>query len=159
MRLVANLFKSVEPQLNGRTLKGVGDYLPQVDALKTRARNTREWLEHVVRTSNFWDANFATRREAVAVDGYEGSHQLSHVFHGPIFTQQEAGFHEMHTLRFNAASYIVSADQDEVDLIHGPMALWPGDRLSREGITLQVMSVIDKSHALVEIVSTGVTGR
>lgn len=40
MGLVANLFKSVEIQLNGRTLERIADRLPQVDAFRTRTTNT-----------------------------------------------------------------------------------------------------------------------
>ena len=70
MGLAANLFKSAEVRLNGHTLERITERLPQIDALKTRMRNTGSWLDQVGKTTNFWEPDFYKRREQVCVDGY-----------------------------------------------------------------------------------------
>ena len=47
MGFAANLFKSVEVQLNGQTLERISERLPQIDALKTRLQNASGWLQQV----------------------------------------------------------------------------------------------------------------
>jgi len=159
MGLAANLFQSAEVQVNGQTVERIAGHLPQIDALKTRTQNTRGWLEHVGRTTNFWDTDFSCRREMLAVDGYERVTQVQEPVYGPALTQVQAGFQPDHTLRYHAGSYILSADHDDVDFVAGPMALRVGDRLSRDNLSLEVTSVIDATHALTKIVHTDAVGR
>ena len=50
MGLAANLFKSVELQLNGHTVERISERLLQIDALKTRLNNTHGWLQNLGKT-------------------------------------------------------------------------------------------------------------
>ena len=160
--LAANLFKSAEVQLNGHTLERIAERLPQIDALKTRMNNTGSWLDQVGKSTNFWNADFASRRESIAVDGYTGVNPLHGPEYGPMLTQEQAGFDANHLLRYNANSFIVTVDDNgmgAVDILNGPMALRPGDRLLRGDSALEVLSVVDATHCLALFVKSNQVGR
>ena len=161
MGLAANLFKSVELRLNGHTVERVSERLPQIDALKTRMGNTGAWLHQVGKTTNFWGADFATRRARVAVDGYEAPSDTGMPVYGPWLTQAEAGFHANHRTRFHPGRGIFSCDENgagTIDIQKGPMSLRPGDRLRHGECVLLVQHLIDRKRGLATIVETGRTG-
>ena len=90
MGLAANLFKSMEVQLNGETLERVSERLPQIDALKVRTTNTGAWLRSIGEATNFWAADFAKRREQVAVNGYLPGKSPIQSEYGSLLSQVEA---------------------------------------------------------------------
>ena len=162
MGLASNLFKSVELQLNGQTLERISERLPQIDALKTRMQNTQGWLQQLGRTTNFWDANFSSRREMVAVDGYEVKSTLVEPSYGPPVTQTQAGFHPNHLIQYSPATYIFQCDDNNatpVDILHGGMALRVGDRMIHDDLVLEVKSIIDSHHGMAHVVQCGIQGR
>ena len=161
MGLAANLFKSVEVHLNGHTLERITEQLPQIDALKTRMRNTGSWLDQVGKTTNFWEPSFTKRREQVCVDGYLGASPLSEPEYGPWLTQAQAQFHQDHRFRYYRDTALVEFDPNEqgaIDVQHGRMALREGDRLRHDDVTLKVKSVVDATHVLVTCEGTGPEG-
>ena len=160
--LAANLFKSAEVQLNGNTLERIAERLPQIDALKTRMSNTGSWLDQVGKSTNFWNADFAARRETVAVDGYTGVNPILTPEYGPILTQEQAGFAVNHLIRYNTGSQMLIFDDNGVgalDILNGAMAVRPGDRFILGRNVLEVKNVVDATHAMVDVVATGVAGR
>ena len=162
MGLAANLFKSVEVRLNGHTLERITERLPQIDALKTRMRNTGSWLDQVGKTTNFWEPDFYKRREQVCVDGYLPSPSSEPVY-GPWLTQVEAGFDIQHRLRYDRNTQVVEFDgADNVNHVlniqHGPNALRMGDRLRHGELVLKILQIQDPTHALVECVRAGPNG-
>ena len=162
MGLAANLFKSVEVRLNGHTVERISERVPQIDALKTRMSNTRGWLDTVGKTTNFWDPDFASRRAAVAVDGYETNHRSWAPEYGPALTQAEAGFHANHLIAYNSATYVFQVDpngQFPVDLRHGPMALRPGDRLTHGANVLEITQIVDARRGMANFVQSDQQGR
>jgi len=162
MGLAANLFKSVELQLNGQTLERISERLPQVDALKTRMQNTHGWLRQLGGTTNFWDADFNSRREMVAVDGYETKHHAFEPQYAQSLTQAQAGFHPNHLIQYNHGTFVFQCDAngvDPVDILHGPMALRVGDRLLHGELALQVTCIIDATHGMAHVVRGGLQGR
>ena len=161
MGLAANLFKSAEVQLNGQTLERITERLPQIDALKTRMQNTGSWCDQVGSTTNFWSPDFAARREQVSVDGYLPKSPGNEPAYGPWLTQPQAHFDVQHRLQYAAATKLVTFDangQGAIDVQHGVMSLRPGDRLRHGDTVLQVLQIIDATHALVECEGSGVNG-
>ena len=155
MGLAANLFKSVELRLNGHTLERITERLPQIDALKTRMRNTGSWLDQIGKTTNFWDPNFVHRRECVATDGYISKRGCFYT-HGvnPSMTQEQAMFHVQHLIRYDSQRQVLEFDangQTPIDIMHGSMALRTGDRLRHGELELEIVNVIDETHALVKV--------
>ena len=69
MGLMSNLFSGAEFRINGKTVSRVSDYMPEIDALKSRMNKTESWLKSVGASVNFWDADFQTRCAAVSSDG------------------------------------------------------------------------------------------
>ena len=162
MGLAANLFKSAEVSLNGHTLERITERLPQIDALKTRMKNTGSWLDQVGKTTNFWEPDFDKRREQVCVDGYVGDRNcLADAEYGPWLTQRQAQFNPQHRLRYDRKTQIVEFDRNDmgvIDIRVGPMSLRPGDRLRHRELVLNVVSVVDSTHALVTCHDTGPDG-
>ena len=92
MGLAANLFKSVEVRLNGHTVERITERLPQIDALKTRMKNTGSWLDQVGQTTNFWDPSFDARQQQVCVDGYLPTKNVDGPMYGPWISKEAAQF-------------------------------------------------------------------
>ena len=162
MGLAANLFKSVEVRLNGHTLERITERLPQIDALKTRMRNTGSWLDQVGKTTNFWEPDFYKRREQVSIDGYLPSPSSEPVY-GPWLTQVQAGFDIQHRVRYDRNTQVVEFDgadnvQHVLNIQHGPNALRMGDRLRHGELVLKILQIQDPTHALVECVRAGPNG-
>ena len=161
MGLAANLFKSAEVRLNGHTLERITERLPQIDALKTRMRNTGSWLDQVGKTTNFWEADFAKRREQVCVDGYLGCSEHAEPALGPWLSQTQANFHAEHLLHYDRDTQIVTFDAngfDTVDVQKGTMSMRIGDHLRYDDLILKVVNIIDDLHVLVTCVSAGADG-
>ena len=162
MGLVANLFKSVEVQLNGHTLERISDRLPQVDAFRTRTTNTGVWLSTVGKNTNFWDPKIRVRQNMVAVDGYLGAQPLTGPAYAPPVTKIQAGFDANHRVQYNAGSLVLSFQANggpDIDVLHGSMALRRGDRIHCQHQVLQVQHVIDATRALVDVVQSNYQGR
>ena len=159
--LASNLFKSAEVQLNGHTIERISERMPQIDALKTRMKNTGSWLDQVGKSTNFWDADFSTRREQVAVDGYMGRTPHTTPTYGPRLTQVQAGFRDTHTIRYNNNTNLLhfyAVGGQALDIQHGPMALRRGDRVIHGTHVMQIKSIIDAQNAFVELVECGEHG-
>ena len=162
MGLASNLYKSIELQLNGSTLERIAAHLPQVDAFKMRTRESGPWLDNQGSSVNFWDANFAKRRESVAVDGYLSSACHICPTFGPSFPAEQSGFDEAHQFHYNAAKQLFTCVENGaglIDLRHGPMALRPGDRAIHGQFVLEIDSILDAHHALAHFVGTDENGR
>lgn len=65
MDMMATLFQSAEFRIAGKTVARVSDYLPQVDALKTRTTKTRSWIESVGEGTNWWESQFHVRQNDI----------------------------------------------------------------------------------------------
>ena len=160
--LAANLFKSAEVQLNGNTLERIAERIPQIDALKTRMSNTGSWLDQVGKSTNFWNSDFAARRESVAVDGYTGVNPLLAPEYGPLLTQAQAGFDANLLIGYHTPSQLMVFDDNgvgNIDILHGVMAVRPGDRFVRGENVLEIKHVINATRAMVDVVATGAAGR
>jgi len=162
MGLAANLYKSIELQLNDTVLERIGECLPQIDAFKKRTRQAGDWLNTVGNTINCWDADFASRRAAVACDSYLRKNNLLEPTYGPWLTQTQAGFSDEHRFRFHHTRRILTCEEsndDPVDMKHGPMALRPGDRMAHNDFVIELDKIIDERHALAHLVQTPEAGR
>lgn len=69
MGLMSNLFQSAEFRIADKTVSRISDYMPQVDALKTRTSKSRAWLESTGQAVNMWEADVKVRREKVSSNG------------------------------------------------------------------------------------------
>ena len=162
MGLAANLFKSIELQLNGHTMERIAESLPQVDAFRTRTTNTGAWLKTIGNNTNCWGANTRKRQFMVAVDGYVGTNPLSEPVYAVPVTQAQAGFDQNHTIQYNTGRQVVRFDANggpAVDILNGSMALRQGDRLCCMQKTLEVQHIIDATRALALVVKSGQHGR
>ena len=162
MGLASNLFKAIEVKLNGKTIERIAERVPQIDALKTRTANTGAWLKTVGQATNFWAADFATRREQVAVDGYLAGSTANHAADGPVLTQVQAGFHEDHLIKYDADTFMLTFDENEqkgLDIMNGAMALREGDRLSHGNVVLDIHHIIDATHAFATYVKASDAGQ
>jgi len=153
--LASNLFKSVEVQLNGHTLERISERMPQIDALKTRMKNTGGWLNQLGKSTNFWEANLAARRQMISVDGYQSTNNLHTPAYGRILTQEQAGFNPNHLFLYEHTSMILGCEEnghDAIDLRHGPMALRPGDRVIQDQAALEILEVLSAHRAMATYV-------
>ena len=66
--MIANLYQSCEFRIGGQTVGQVGDFLPQVDALKTRMSKSKPWLDSIGELSNFCSANDDLRKSEIMAD-------------------------------------------------------------------------------------------
>ena len=71
MGLMSNLFQSGEFRIADKTVSRIGDYMPQVDALRVRTTKSRAWLESTGKSANMWEADAKDRREKVSSDGQD----------------------------------------------------------------------------------------
>jgi len=153
--LAANLFKSVDVKLNGHSVEKITERLPQIDALRTRTTNTGGWLNQLGKRTNFWESSLATRREMVAVDGYCQNEYLQRPRYGRTLTQEQAGFDVAHQFAYQHTSMLLVADENgagPIDLLHGPMALRPGDRVIHERAILEIEEVVSAHAAMAKYI-------
>jgi len=161
MGLAANLFKSVEVRLNGHTVERITERLPQIDALKTRMRNTGSWLDQVGQATNFWDPDASKRQQQVSVQGYLGTPSNNDHERGPWLTQTQAQFHAEHRLRYERDTQLITFDangHEAIDVQYGVMALRIGDRLCHGALVYEVVRTVDATHALVTCVNADAEG-
>lgn len=155
MGLAANLFKTVEMQMNGTTIERLGERLPAVDALKTRMGKSFAFLDSIGGSTNFWDDDFQRRREMIASDGYAISKAVYEPdYLAPALTPVQAGFNVLNTIQYVAATQIVTfAAAPLPDILIGPMALRVGDIIeSNDAATtdMRIVKLLNDLQALVE---------
>jgi len=68
MGLAASLFSSIEFRINDKTVSRVRNRVPQVDALKTRLRKSKAWMDSVGKSTNFWESDFKVRQMDTIAD-------------------------------------------------------------------------------------------
>jgi hypothetical protein len=68
MFLCGNLFQSAEHRIGDRTVCRLGQYVPQVDALKQRISKSKPWLDSVGEVTNMASVDNDTRRSEVCAD-------------------------------------------------------------------------------------------
>jgi len=66
--MIANLYQSCEFRIGGQTVGQIGDFLPQVDALKMRMSKSKPWLDSLGELSNFCSANDDLRKSEIMKD-------------------------------------------------------------------------------------------
>jgi len=100
MDMMATLFQSAEFRIAGKTVARVSDYLPQVDALKTRTTKTRSWIESVGEGTNWWESQFHVRQNDVtnsSINTHESTQR---------FNRQAFGFPTDSTIAINAVGLV-----------------------------------------------------
>ncbi len=63
------LFQSAELRLNGKTVSHISDHLPQIDAVQTRLRKSKSYIESIGKAANLWEPDFRVRQNNQAADG------------------------------------------------------------------------------------------
>lgn len=69
MFLADNLFQAMKLQLNNQCLSEIGDYVPQISALKNRMYKSNTDLEDLTANTNFSQSTFTERQAQVIADG------------------------------------------------------------------------------------------
>ncbi len=69
MGAMANLFQNVEFQIANKKCTRIGEYLAQIDALRTRMYKSKAWLDSVGKMTNSWESSFEERKNKVTEDG------------------------------------------------------------------------------------------
>jgi hypothetical protein len=68
MDICASLFQQAEFQIGGKTVSKVGEYLPQVDALKKRLTKSKVWLDGIGKSTMFMQPSGTERKNEVVTD-------------------------------------------------------------------------------------------
>jgi hypothetical protein len=157
MGLAANLFQSIEIQLNGNPIERIGDRLPQIDALKTRLSKGKSWLDNVSASINFWDADFNLRKQHCAINGYmtqssgAGSVVYGQSYDGDTLGMDTANNQVAYTADDRLLTFTVNGG-GLID-IASDQVLRAGDLVSLGTSQFEVVRVLDGLHALVRCVS------
>jgi hypothetical protein len=69
MNLVANLWDNIKLFVNGKVINEMTQYISQIDTINGRLTKSKEWLDNVGMSLNYWDANFNKRLNELAFDG------------------------------------------------------------------------------------------
>ena len=150
MGLAANLFKSIEVQLNGHTIERVSERVAQIDALKTRLGHTNGWLQNIGKYTNFWDPDFPVRQQQVSVDGYAYNSGSKRGVLTPSLDPSMAGFQNGDRFSFRAdrglGAFEAHDNGHPINLLHGPMSLRRGDEIVAGDQIHRVKHVIDANH-------------
>lgn len=100
--LMANLFQNAEFRIAGKTVARIADYLPQVDALKSRITKSGAWLNTVGEATNWWDSQFHVRLNDITVGSAASSNSNQTI--GKV----QLGFDSTSTFALEAATGIVT---------------------------------------------------
>lgn len=65
MDICASLFQQAEFQIGGKTVSKIGEYLPQVDALKKRLSKSKVWLDGIGKSTMFMQPSGTERKNEV----------------------------------------------------------------------------------------------
>ncbi len=69
MNLCANLFQSLELQLNGKTISRVSDHVAEVDTIEQRLSKSKAWLDSIGASINWLQEDVNVRINEVSSDG------------------------------------------------------------------------------------------
>ena len=69
MNLCANLFQSMELQLNGKTISRVSDHVAEVDTVEQRLSKSKAWMDSIGASVNWLQEDVNDRINAVSSDG------------------------------------------------------------------------------------------
>jgi hypothetical protein len=69
INLAANLFQSMELQINGKTISKCSDHVGEVDTLEQRLHKSKSWTDSVGASINWLQESIEDRISAVSVDG------------------------------------------------------------------------------------------
>jgi hypothetical protein len=69
MNLCANLFQSMELQLNGKTISRVSDHVAEVDTVEQRLSKSKAWMDSIGASVNWLQEDINDRINAVSSDG------------------------------------------------------------------------------------------
>jgi hypothetical protein len=87
MNLAANLFQSLELQLNGKTISRCSDNVAQVDTLEQRLHQSKSWMDSIGASINWLQESVEERVNAVSSNGYENTNEMKF-----ITDYKDAGF-------------------------------------------------------------------
>lgn len=79
INLAANLFQSMELQLNGKTISKCSDHVGEVDTLEQRLHKGKAWTDSVGASINWLQESIGDRINQVSSDGAENTNTLEFV--------------------------------------------------------------------------------
>ncbi len=88
MGLASCLFQKIQFDMNDKTISEISEHVPQVDALKTRLRQTGQWMRTTGQSVNFWHSDFFKRQQECVLAGLDMN---SIVYHDDILQAPDAG--------------------------------------------------------------------
>ncbi len=71
MGLASCLFSKLQYLISDRVISEISEYVPQVDALKTRLKYTGEWLKSTGDNFELWESSFLKRQQKVIPTGLD----------------------------------------------------------------------------------------
>ncbi len=99
----SHLFKSAEFRIGQQTIERVSDNMARVDALKTRIRKSKSWIDSVGKSTNFWDCDFGKRQlDVVREEDIPDATSIRTV------TPEDAGFAAGTTVEYTAADNLLT---------------------------------------------------
>ena len=72
MGFMSTLFKYFDIRVGGRTVHKIQERLPQIDALNTRMKRSKAWLDSIGKDTNFWHPKQEYRAQQLGKGGYIG---------------------------------------------------------------------------------------
>ena len=163
LNLAANLFQSMELQLNGKTVSKCSDHVGEVDTLEQRLHKSKAWTDSVGASINWLQEPIEDRINAVSLDGVLDTTNMEYVARSddPTFnipsdatmSIQQTSVTFLRTLIITKTSAFTQADQDAFNA-----KVKPGDILSMDnGDKIRVSNIcIALVNSLYIQVNTGV---
>lgn len=80
MNIAANLFQSMELQLNGKTLSRCSDHVAEVDTLEQRLHKSKSWMDSIGASVNWLQESVEDRINQVSSNGYDlNTAEMEHI--------------------------------------------------------------------------------
>lgn len=79
MNLAANLFQSMELQLNGKTISRCSDNVAQVDTLEQRLHQSKSWMDSIGASINWLQESVDDRINEVSSNGYANTNEMKFI--------------------------------------------------------------------------------
>ena len=91
MNIAANLFQSMELQLNGKTLSRCSDHVAQVDTLEQRLHKSKAWMDSVGASINWLRESVDERINEVSSNGISDDDDMTYItsWNNPSFGIEE----------------------------------------------------------------------
>jgi len=100
MGLCSELYSSCEFRIHNVSVNSCSDFVAQTDLIENRTTRGRNWLDKVGGSTNFYQASFADRQNAVCSDGIVSGN----IIYGSFVDRLALGYDALNTLQIAGAA-------------------------------------------------------